>query len=135
MKLFHFYRSSDVSGVSGTGPVVEGVEFSNGWCALRWISEMSSLCFYRSLTDVKRIHGHGGGTEIIIHDFQPLQRQLSGRGKDRFDRLVEVIDEVARITVLAEEPDLARETLEALERARAILDELEASLPSAKKPA
>jgi hypothetical protein len=125
VKLFHFYRVIDASGVSGTGPVVEGVEFTNGWCAIRWISDMSSICFYRSLEDLKAIHGHGGGTEIIVHDFQPLQKRQSPLGKSRFDDLMEVIEEVSRITVLAEEPRMARELMDSIARVRILIDRIE----------
>ena len=75
MKLFHFYRIQDHSGVSGTGAVVEGVQFTNGWCALRWITPKSSVCFVP--LDRRRpeaIHGHSGKTEIVIHDLEPLAR-------------------------------------------------------------
>lgn len=66
MKLFYFFRKEDLTGVSGTGPVVEGVQFTNGWCAVRWLSAKTSLCFYQSLDEVKAIHGHGDRTEIIV---------------------------------------------------------------------
>jgi hypothetical protein len=98
MKLFHFYRVEDHSGVSGTGAVVEGVQFSNGWCALRWISSQSSMCFYQTIEDVKRIHGHGGKTEIVIHDLEPLSRAEFVPEDPRFNILMEIIEEAARVT-------------------------------------
>jgi hypothetical protein len=45
MRIFHFFRHEDASGVSGTGVVAEGVEFTNGWCAVRWLSQTSSVTF------------------------------------------------------------------------------------------
>lgn len=36
-RLFVLDRVEDVSGVSGTGVVAEGIEFSDGVGALRWI--------------------------------------------------------------------------------------------------
>src|ERR1700731_1653539 len=104
MKLFHFYRVEDHSGVSGTGPVVEGVEFTNGWCALRWLSNKSSLCFYRSLEDVKSIHGHGGKTEIVVHDLEALRRRRPEADSALMDLLTQVIEETSRLLVIAEEP-------------------------------
>src|SRR4051812_45064871 len=92
MKLFHFYRVEDQSGVSGTGPVVEGVQFTNGWCALRWVSPKSSICFYRSLEDVKAIHGHGGKTEIVLHDLEPLRRQNTVASSEQFGIFMEIIE-------------------------------------------
>lgn len=34
MRRFHLRRDVDAAGVSGIGKVAEGVEFSNGWCAM-----------------------------------------------------------------------------------------------------
>jgi hypothetical protein len=42
MRQFHLVRTEDISGVSGTGHIAEGVVFSNGWCVLRWVSEKPS---------------------------------------------------------------------------------------------
>jgi hypothetical protein len=104
MKLFHFYRREDQSGVSGTGPVVEGVQFTNGWCALRWLSNMSSICFYQSIEEVKKIHSHGGKTEVIIHDFEPLSKPRYTRVNLRFELLMQIIEEASHLTVLADDP-------------------------------
>src|SRR5690349_1679688 len=108
MRLFHFYRREDFSGVSGTGPVVEGVEFTNGWCAVRWLSTQSSLCFYQNLEEVKAIHSHGGRTEVIVQDLAPLSKRKLPRGNIRFEILLQVIDQASRILVLAEEPQLQK---------------------------
>jgi hypothetical protein len=130
MKLFHLYRVEDQSGVSGTGPVVEGVEFTNGWCALRWVTQMSTLCFYPSLETVRAVHGHGGKTELIVHDFEPLSKKPSERSSSRFELLLEIIEEASRVTTLAEDPEGAVEAARALDRLRDLLDELEADLGS-----
>jgi hypothetical protein len=104
MKLFHFYRSDDHSGVSGTGPVAEGVQFSNGWCALRWTSQQSSICFYQSLEDMRSIHGHGGRTEIVVHEFEPLRSKANTPSSRTFEILMQIIDEASRLIVVADEP-------------------------------
>jgi hypothetical protein len=129
MKLFHFYRIEDHSGVSGTGPVVEGVEFTNGWCALRWCSSKSSICFYKSLEDVKSIHGHGGKTEIVVHDLEPLRKQPSAGSSARFELLTQIIEETSRLLVLGEDPDLTRKELHSsINGIKSLLDELERKL-------
>lgn len=129
MKLFHFYRREDETGVSGTGPVVEGVQFSNGWCVLRWISDKSSLGFYQSIQEVEAIHGHGGKTEIVIHDFEPFQKQKTPPDNERFEILLQIIEEASRITVLAEDPLIgATETRKTVDRLKALIMELEGSL-------
>lgn len=131
MKLFHFYRIEDQSGVSGTGPVVEGVEFTNGWCAIRWLSETSSMCFYQSLEQVKAVHGHSGKTEIVLHDFEPLSRRNTPQGDRRFELLMQIIEEASRVTTLAEDPSVATaDCRAAIERTRFLLSELEGSLIS-----
>ena len=129
MKLFHFYRVDDQSGVSGTGPVVEGVEFTNGWCAIRWLSKTASICFYQTLDDVKAIHGHGGRTEVIVHDFEPLKRVRRGASAVRFDAFMLLIESSARLSSLAEDPDAsAQEKRKGIAEIREILAQLEVHL-------
>jgi hypothetical protein len=63
-RRFLLVRSVDVSGVSGTGVVAEGVEFTSGQCVLAWTTEFASVAVYGSIADVVHIHGHGGATAI-----------------------------------------------------------------------
>jgi hypothetical protein len=65
VKVFYLQRSEDATGVSGTGRVAEGVVFSNGWCALTWLSTNTSVAFYPSIETLEAIHGHHGATEIV----------------------------------------------------------------------
>lgn len=66
MRTFELHRNHDVSGISGTGVVAEGVEFSDGTVVLRWIpGEHQSTVVWPSLDAVEAIHGHGGATEIV----------------------------------------------------------------------
>ena len=39
MRTFTMYREADESGVSGTGKVLEGCEFTDGTVVCRWASE------------------------------------------------------------------------------------------------
>jgi len=64
MKLFNLIRMDDESGVSGTGIVAEGVEFSDGSCAISWLTPMKSVAFYPNIKELERIHGHGGKTIV-----------------------------------------------------------------------
>lgn len=68
MRRFHLRRDVDSTGVSGTGRVAEGVEFSNGWCAMTWLSEVTSVVFYPNLEMLVAVHGHGGNTEVVLED-------------------------------------------------------------------
>jgi len=61
-------RDEDVSGVSGTGPVGEIVEFESGWVAVSFYgftADVPNVIVYSSLDDAKKIHGHGGKTRIV----------------------------------------------------------------------
>lgn len=68
MRKFILERDVDVSGVSGTGVVAEGVEFSDGTVALRWTSaNPTSVVFHdNGIDSVRQIHGHDGKTRIVF---------------------------------------------------------------------
>jgi len=68
MRRFYLDRKVDATGISGTGKVAEGVVFTNGWVALTWLTEYTSVVFYPSFTDVEYIHGHNGMTEVVFLD-------------------------------------------------------------------
>lgn len=69
MKTFELHREEDVSGVSGTGVVAEGVEFSDGTVVLRWLVGVHrSTVVWGSIQSVLAIHGHDGKTEIVWLD-------------------------------------------------------------------
>lgn len=62
-------RNEDPTGVSGTGPVAEGVEFSDGKVAIRWMGRYQSTVIWDSIEAAVAIHGHDGKTEIqYVHN-------------------------------------------------------------------
>jgi len=63
-KRFILYREEDVCGVSGTGKVAEGIQFSSNKCVISWISVTPSVEVYDSIDEITRIHGHNGKTEV-----------------------------------------------------------------------
>jgi len=65
-KEFYLLRKKDISGTSGVGIVARGQVFPSGAAILEWLTFHSSICIYKSLEDVKEIHGHNGATEIIL---------------------------------------------------------------------
>jgi hypothetical protein len=69
-RRFVLQRDEDMTGISGTGVVAEGVLFSGGVVALRWTSEWpTSVVFHdRGLQAVEKVHGHGGKTRIVWLD-------------------------------------------------------------------
>lgn len=64
---FVLMRDTDVSGVSGTGVVADGVAFPDGTVALRWRGgNPTSVVFHdNGVASVEAIHGHGGNTRIV----------------------------------------------------------------------
>ena len=68
MKKFWLRRLEDETGISGVGIVAEGIEFSNGKCAISWLTEVTSIGIYEIIKEVKKIHGHNGKTEIIEYN-------------------------------------------------------------------
>jgi hypothetical protein len=70
MRLFQLHRTEDESGVSGTGIVAEGVEYSCGWVCIVWLTKLRSLGFYENLKELEAIHGHQGKTKVVFLDDQ-----------------------------------------------------------------
>jgi hypothetical protein len=70
-RLFHLQRDRDVSGVSGTGRVANGVLWPDGTVSLRWIGERPSTVSWDRLADAEAVHGHGGATRIVWADELP----------------------------------------------------------------
>ena len=60
MRTFEMHRKNDETGISGTGKVLEGVEFSNGKVAVSWTGsnrvKAQSVGVYDSMEDFKEIH-------------------------------------------------------------------------------
>lgn len=90
-RLFVLVRDEDVSGVSGTGIVAEGVEFSSGTVALKWTSDWpTSVVFHeRGIESVRAIHGHAGRTRIVYRSPQPT---LTDEERIAVEHCCDVID-------------------------------------------
>ena len=67
-KRFYVLRKTDVSGVSGTGRVADGVEFGDGTVVIRWRTDTASTAIYASMGDLQAIHGHSGATTVRYLD-------------------------------------------------------------------
>lgn len=76
MRNFNLDRFVDVSGLSGTGVVAEGVEFSDGTVVVRWLNAGVSdynrergvkptTVVHPDIQSVEALHGHGGATRIV----------------------------------------------------------------------
>lgn len=64
MRRFVLYRDRDISGVSGTGLVAEGVQFADGTAVLHWLLAVTSTVVYANIEDLVAVHGHGGATQV-----------------------------------------------------------------------
>ena len=66
MKTFKLVRTVDVSGVSGTGEVAEGVELHDGQCVLSWFGQYHTLEVSPNIESIIAIHGHNGATKVVF---------------------------------------------------------------------
>ncbi|GAA0615222.1 hypothetical protein GCM10009534_57460 [Kribbella sandramycini] len=64
-RCFQLVRHVDVSGVSGTGVVAEGVEWTDGSVALHWGGRYPTTTVWPDGIDaLVSVHGHNGATTI-----------------------------------------------------------------------
>lgn len=65
-RRFNLVRHEDVTGLSGTGIVAEGVAFSSGKVCLEWIGKNPTSVVWHDngIASTRAIHGHNGLTEI-----------------------------------------------------------------------
>lgn len=74
IRRFHFVRTEDVSGVSGTGIVGEGCELSNGKIVFSWLSNLGSVAVYDNVKTFLTVHGHEGNGKIAWIDADPSEK-------------------------------------------------------------
>lgn len=80
MRRFELVRHEDVTGVSGTGVVAEGVEFGDGSCVMRWLGQYPSRVDHASVANLVAVHGHGGLTEVRwVDQYHPLPKPKGKR--------------------------------------------------------
>ena len=76
MRNFWLERTKDDTGISGLGVVAEGVQFTNGKCAISWLTNLTSTTIYDDIETVEKIHGHNGDT-LIIYDLSEIAGNLN----------------------------------------------------------
>lgn len=72
MRTFRLVRHQDVTGISGTGTVAEGVEFTDGTVVLRWLKAGTArpdhvrptTVLHDDVESVIGLHSHNGATQI-----------------------------------------------------------------------
>lgn len=73
IRRFQFVRTEDVSGISGTGVVAEGVEWTDGSVTVRWLSHTASFGIFANMKAFRAVHGHSGLGEVSWLDPDPLE--------------------------------------------------------------
>jgi hypothetical protein len=78
LRGFSILRTTDLTGVSGTGVVAEGVVFNDGTAELRWVvkakladgsmRKINSVTMFADWRDVALLHGHGGASSLVWSD-------------------------------------------------------------------
>ncbi|WP_218717046.1 hypothetical protein [Nocardia sp. MH4] len=65
VRTFEFRRDRDLSGVSGTGVVADGVVFDDGTTVVHWRGEHRSTVVWPSVEAAIAVHGHDGATRLV----------------------------------------------------------------------
>lgn len=70
IRTFHVIRSEDETGVSGTGRIMEGIEFPSGRVVVEWQAPYQTLGIYSSFAEFSQIHidSHPSKSEVIFDD-------------------------------------------------------------------
>ena len=70
-RLFELVRSRDVSGVTGTGSVADGVVWTDSTVTLRWKGDHPATAVWDSVESILAVHGHEGATVVRWLDGEP----------------------------------------------------------------
>ena len=89
-RTFELVRFRDPSGVSGTGVVAEGCEFTDGSVALRWRGDNPATAVWPNVDAILAVHGHQGATEIRWIDAQTSPAAPRAGLDNLFDELHQV---------------------------------------------
>ncbi len=82
--LWKLIREADESGVSGTGHVADAVVWHDGKVTVHWRTETTSTTVYDSVSDVVKIHGHGGKTQFVPAE-SPFENGRRVAGMDQME--------------------------------------------------
>lgn len=79
---FQLVRRVDVSGVSGTGVVAEGVQFTDGSVALRWTGATPATSVWdHGIESMLAVHGHGDASVVEWLDHSSFHRSPMAAGR------------------------------------------------------
>jgi hypothetical protein len=83
-RLFVLRREQDITGVSGTGDVADGVQWQDGTVVLRW-RDLPSTSVWDSLDLALRVHGHDGATRVVWADEDLTRAELAAYVAEAYD--------------------------------------------------
>lgn len=72
-RRFYLHRHTDITGVSGTGRVADGVLWPDSTVSIRWRGDRPSTVHWDRIADAEHVHGHGGHTRIVWLDFESTE--------------------------------------------------------------
>lgn len=75
-RRFLLHRRTDATGISGTGDVAEGVQFTDGTAVVRWRRSGTArpdrvkptTVVHDDVDSVTALHGHDGATSVVWLD-------------------------------------------------------------------
>jgi hypothetical protein len=68
IRTFILQRNIDVSGISGTGIVADGIQWHDGMCTIHWRGKHPTDNTHLSIQSVRDIHCHNGATLVVWND-------------------------------------------------------------------
>lgn len=78
-RLFALWRREDVNGQSGTGLIAHGVRWPGGQVVTWWAESkvaVHQVTMWTSLTELLKVHGHGGRTSVVWLSAEPDDRLI-----------------------------------------------------------
>ena len=86
-RTFWLVRDQDISGISGTGTVADGVQFPDGVVVVRWRKTATgrpdhvkpTTAIHDDLASVIGLHGHNGATRVVWCQAESVEDVLQGR--------------------------------------------------------
>lgn len=74
-RRFGVWRIRDITGQSGTGWVMSGIEYPDGSVATRWANSplgIATTTIWADISEVMKVHGHGDASHLIWLDSDSL---------------------------------------------------------------
>lgn len=70
-RRFYLERKDDVTGLSGTGRVLEGVVWQNGKVTVQWRPPLATITIYDSFEIFEQLHVHGHPSINVVRWLEP----------------------------------------------------------------